>query len=563
MTNLSTDPQSMVFVAQALSRNTGIDVRCQGTTAYCHKNRNGGFHINIPLLAQSADAQTKALAYVGHEAGHIRYTDMGTMPKGKLLHQVVNILEDQRIEYLMGNNYKGLRDAFDALNDELFCSEKALDSLANMQDIPLAIAAITYYGYNLPQAKTIIDNLNRAKPGLWDELEPLTHLPQKTFGEVLDHANQIIDILKRYFPQPDQNADGNGDPSEGDGDGSGNGTSQNQDGQQGQDQNQNQSQGQGNNQSQKNPNGNQSSGSSMPSLTDSDLAQIEELDKGKMLAEALNQESNDAIRHPENNVDDTTLGYLARTGGLSNKEDVQCRELDNMNKSEALLQSTQLNRRLLALLQAKVRAHRIGTSGRLSSPHLSRLAVGDTRIFQALYDKAKVNAEVALVCDSSGSMYGRSIRIESQAAYALAVALSQIRGVTTGTFAFSGKDFITVQPFGRPTNTCKWLLPADDDTLAGFALQKTLQIFRERMMKPNAWPPKRVIIVLTDGQIQDEPIFRANYRLAERLGIKVLGLGIGMEFTVSDCPIETTHIQGISELSQALNALVLNELLGG
>lgn len=561
MNALSTDPQSMVFVAQALSRNTGIDVRCGGTTAYCHKNRDGGFHINIPLLAQSSDAQTKALAYVGHEAGHIRFTDMDTMPKDKLLRQLVNILEDQRIEYLMGANYKGLRDAFDALNDELFCSEKALDHLTTMRDIPLAVAAITYYGYNLPQAKNIIDNLNRAKPGLWDELEPLTHLPQKTFAEVLDHANQIIDILKRYFPQPDQDAGGNGDPSEGDGDGSGNGNSQNQQGQQGQDQSQ--GQGQGNNQSQKNPSQGNKSGSSMPNLSDNELAQIKELDKGKMLAEALNQESIDAIHHPENNIDDTTLDYLAQTGGLSSKKDSQCRELDHMNKSEALLQSTQLNRRLLALLQAKVRAHRIGTSGRLSSPHLSRLAVGDTRIFQALYDKAKVNAEVALVCDSSGSMYGRSIRIESQAAYALAVALSQIRGVTTATYAFSGKDFITVQPFGRPTNTCKWLLPADDGTLAGFALQKTLQIFRERMARPNAWPPKRVIIVLTDGQIQDEPIFRANYKLAERLGIKVLGLGIGMEFMVSDCPIETTHIQGINELSQALNALVLNELLGG
>lgn len=65
-------------------------------------------------------------------------------------------------------------------------------------------------------------------------------------------------------------------------------------------------------------------------------------------------------------------------------------------------------------------------SGRLHAGNLSRLALGDTRVFRRKEEATSKDVAVELVVDASGSMGGEKITLAAQAAYALAAVLERI-----------------------------------------------------------------------------------------------------------------------------------------
>lgn len=65
-------------------------------------------------------------------------------------------------------------------------------------------------------------------------------------------------------------------------------------------------------------------------------------------------------------------------------------------------------------------------SGRMHSANLSRLAVGDDRVFRRKHASTSKDVAVELVIDASGSMGGAKIHLATQAAYALSQVLERI-----------------------------------------------------------------------------------------------------------------------------------------
>jgi cobaltochelatase CobT len=86
-------------------------------------------------------------------------------------------------------------------------------------------------------------------------------------------------------------------------------------------------------------------------------------------------------------------------------------------------------------------------SGRLHSANLSRLIVGDGRVFRRKTESVSKDVAVELVIDASGSMNGAKIHLATQAAYALSSVLERI-GIqhevicfTTGASEYSYSEF--------------------------------------------------------------------------------------------------------------------------
>src|SRR3990167_7585071 len=91
-----------------------FDTRCPSSYTDFKKRL---MKVNPELFGKTAKEQfnfTKAL--LSHEAGHKRFTTPAKLPK--LVAQVSNILEDERIERLMSADYSGISKQLKALNAE-------------------------------------------------------------------------------------------------------------------------------------------------------------------------------------------------------------------------------------------------------------------------------------------------------------------------------------------------------------------------------------------------------------------------------------------------------------
>lgn len=75
-------------------------------------------------------------------------------------------------------------------------------------------------------------------------------------------------------------------------------------------------------------------------------------------------------------------------------------------------------------------------SGRLHAANLSRLAVGDSRVFRKRHETTSKDVAVSLVIDCSGSMSGSKIHTATAAAYALSQVLERI-GISHEVVAFT------------------------------------------------------------------------------------------------------------------------------
>ena len=80
-------------------------------------------------------------------------------------------------------------------------------------------------------------------------------------------------------------------------------------------------------------------------------------------------------------------------------------------------------------------------SGRLHSANLSRLVVGDDRVFRRKHEATSKDVAVELVIDASGSMSGSKIAIATQSAYALASVLERI-GISCEVICFTTGDIV-------------------------------------------------------------------------------------------------------------------------
>ena len=108
------------LLACILGKQYNITVEIGGTTAYTN-----GKTIHIPALKMDMDKIyiNMTRGYVDHEAAHIRYTDFQVLQKSNLTRlqfHLFNIIEDWRVETLLGKHFPGCRKNFDFIIAYLF-----------------------------------------------------------------------------------------------------------------------------------------------------------------------------------------------------------------------------------------------------------------------------------------------------------------------------------------------------------------------------------------------------------------------------------------------------------
>jgi cobalamin biosynthesis protein CobT len=231
--------------------------------------------------------------------------------------------------------------------------------------------------------------------------------------------------------------------------------------------------------------------------------------------------------------------------------------------------------KIRAALQGIVQSHRRNrpvrkrSGNRIDARQLHKLPTGDTRIFGRMAHKPNPNTAIHLVIDCSESMsypandaagrlMGPRLPLALDAAMALAMAFEGIPGVNTGITAFPGhygNTVYTVLRHGqrlRP-NVGAFALTADGSTPMAEAVwfaAASLLSCRE---------PRKVLMVLTDGQPDDRLSALDILDRCQRSGIEAVGIGLGID--VSHLFTKSIVVNDIRELRTELFALAEDLLI--
>jgi len=183
-----------------------------------------GSTVVLPSLALDQDVSDEHAAvmrgYVDHEAGHIRHTDFKAGQKlhdecrasgNKLLPQIVNALEDIRLERLVMDEYPGaeknIRATASAVNRE-FLDTVPADDERSKDPAFIGPVALTWQG-RLPYGdETNTQCLDRLDPSLRSKLPGWIDLIDKcrNTGDVIELARQVERDLRGSRPKKEEEA---------------------------------------------------------------------------------------------------------------------------------------------------------------------------------------------------------------------------------------------------------------------------------------------------------------------------------------------------------------------
>jgi cobaltochelatase CobT len=231
--------------------------------------------------------------------------------------------------------------------------------------------------------------------------------------------------------------------------------------------------------------------------------------------------------------------------------------------------------KIRAALQGVVQSHRRNwpirkrCGQRIDSGQLHRLPAGETRVFLRQAHKVNPNTAIHLLIDRSDSMgyqahdmagraMGARMPLALDASMALALALEGIPGVNPAITAFPGGDertVYTVLHHGeklRP-NVGAFALSAGGSTPMAEAIwYAAASLCRCR-------EPRKVVMVLTDGQPDDRLSTLDILTRCQRSGIETVGIGLGID--VSHLYPKSLVINDLGELRTQLFALAKDLLL--
>lgn len=506
------DIQSLTLLANMLARKYNIDVRAEGSQAFCEIQENGVTTITVPAFTVESDAQRVYVrGYIDHEIGHARFTKYIDTYANPTLRSIQNILEDVYVERMMSQCYPGCGLNLKAMQHQLFEVDKTFEDVDSKVTSSRSELAYWYImRYILYRARgvqslldTARDELDGQLPGLVQELEPLMQrIPNcSNTDDNTALSREIYDTVFKYLRTNDKQ----------------------QDEQQGQDSKQT---------SNDNGQGSVSSTSSgkqaSKQLKDAVLATIL---KDKQLPAEIEDRITNAVRSAINGA----------TQQVDNQKSQQFRMPERMRvsmlgravvdtmparmRAEADGCAAALSAQLHALMQAKgLRKRKLGMFGKLDNSKLHRIVMNNPRVFMRTTEVRQVNTQVLILCDASGSMNDdQKDVLTSEAVYALMKALRNIHGVRSGAYAFAGRIFEEMAGFNTPMHRSKFNLAyCTGNTPGGSALQRLLHEFD--LSKDD----RKIVLMLTDGDFDggERPVFNAVYKEAQEYGIDVIGVGI-------------------------------------
>ena len=582
--------------------------------AWCRKDKDG-YVLQVPFSPYMTEEQWRYLrGYIDHECGHVKFTDFqaytelqksvvadclqykpgASVTLKNFLHDyasmVINILEDVRIERLMGIDFPGSRTNLNTLSEYLFkdcCSVSMmmgngmtgrLYSLLFMRVRSLINPALEESAqllYDDLKADVQVENYTdytRHLDAVWDIGDSFVQ-DWNVERAALEFIRIVIEVLEDYTNTA-QGTNSNGtssgdtsDSSDGDTSDSSDGdTSDSSDGD--------------TSDSSKNANPSRKKSVTISAKTVSsmaaDLYDMQQDDKGNVSRRFL-----DAVRdmtdslEDNNQISDEDLAFMdamfsrtaERLDTLLDKHKMDeladgkrvyitdCSHVHALSpeqRGDMDVVMYNLYGRLADVLQTMTLVrHSTGMCGaRLDARVLHRTSVGDGRIFSKKVQRLRRVTEVALLFDASGSMrlteYGKSNNNEMAQCMALGClkALRALPGVKSSLSGFSNGEMFVMSDYGAPIHEV--ILSAIGGTPLGASLVELTSQFSDG---PDV---RRIILFFTDGVPDNVGSVTMALNLAKRSGIEVYGIGL-----------QTKAIHTFMDSDHSIIVNSIHELAGG
>lgn len=566
----------LALIAKVLGRKYDITVTIAGQIA-C----TTGKEITIPVVSGD-HAEALAHGYIDHEAAHVRYTDFSVQLTDNFAGDLLNILEDVRIEQAIGWEYPGCIANLRELTRILVEQHGAFrpDPSHPSQSILAWIMALTRI------AVLNHDSMRQTR----DNTEPLV---RQILGEHFNQAVQLLDrtgtlrstretaalrdeLMKlfRNAAQPKQ-TNGQSQTSQSASGSNGNTGQRNQDGQSQQKNATNTNGGQqtkddGKQQTPSQPSvksdngtssGQQTMGQSSASLETARQA-ISEALSGKSIGSYGNVGEKLAELLCQNATESSFNGSGAAAPRLPTAQPL--RNASGYDDISALrVHTAALRARLQGLVQAskQKRSAPASVGHRLDSRVLTRLRVGDTRVFNRKEEKRAVNTAVCMLLDSSGSMGNSTLLnkmgIASRACFVASEALYSIPGVRTAIATFKGFDnrVFPMVDFGEKPDHSRFNITGSGGTRLGHALWWA---WGELCLRRET---RKICIAFSDGDTGDGPVTQAAIKRMRDSGIEVIGIGIQDTSIKRYLPDNHRIIENLDQFTPALLELLREKLV--
>ncbi|MFZ2451519.1 MAG: VWA domain-containing protein [Methylovulum miyakonense] len=573
------------IVAAAIGNRFGIKVSVGGDQAY-----TDGQSIQLPAYdGDDPDYQDFAWGLLAHESAHIRYSDFTLHYGGSVLRRrLCGAIEDVRIEHELAKDFPGTRLTLRTVVEKMIANGGFTASSSD--DHP----ANTLYGYVLKSLRARVLGQVALNPLVaLSETALKAHFPKgavirlkgllsevpeglQSESDCLQLADRILTMIQQECEQEQQrNHSSRSDESS----------------HSGQDENSAQSS-QGNRADDSHAEGEDETDSD-PAISDqespgddsthprkaaSSPPQDNDGDCGisetnPMLESLFNAGDGDidpdifdtvksALALAQDSVSEVILPIgdkptLDEQAGLDLFRKVQGESVKIRAALQGLVQSQSLTR------------PQPGTRGRLDGRRLHRVCFGETKVFQRSAVKPSPNTAIHLLLDKSDSMgyqvndtrghaMGTRLPMALEATLALALAFEGLSGVNPSITAFPGDQEGSVYRLLDHSQRIRQRAGAFS-LLANGGTPMTEAIWFGAAALLRCREPRKVLMVMTDGQPDDMVSTLAILQRCRDSGIETVGIGLGID--VSHLfPIAIT-INGLQELRTQLFELSKSLLL--
>lgn len=528
------------LVASILGDRYEVQVRIGGNEACTN-----GKVIHLPSLPMDCEPELLALArsFVDHESGHIRHTDFSVLKAANLdpvTFNLFNCLEDWRVEKKLSGIFPGCRRNLNWLIRRFFVEQaqpRAGDDSPALAVLDYVLLTVRAWDVDevTPARQHAASIIEHHFPSLIEVLDAILvkvyiHCPDT--AAAVEYARQIAICIRQWEPpQPMATRKCTDKNDQGD--------------------------------------------MPLPTKEDTDSAsKIDQQAEAVQPLRALSDLPLKALFHAEaqdlpQQLSEIIAIELANSSAESAGDALtvavegtrHATPLSAEQKLQALQASIALRTRLQGFLQAQTqRRCSIGRRGNLHANSLHRLQVGNDRVFQKESEHQGVNTAVHIMLDVSGSMAGAPINLANRACYAVATALSHIRGVNPAVTVFPATAVTnSVFPIMRHGHAVPDLF--DIRASGGTPLAGALWWVLQTMLPLNE--QRKMILVITDGMPDNRLAANNAIGVAQKLGFEVYGLGIRDEHITHLLPHTSKVVNDLPDLVPAMFAMLQIALLKG
>lgn len=545
-----------------------------GSDGSCHSSEDGRHVITLatdyfadPTLSNRQKVDI-LLGLAAHEAAHGAYTEdsltmksiMAEMPQFRELKMHIwNLIEDERIEYLLGEEHPGLIDALSVTKSHYFKeATRHLRASGQMPKEPLPkllatlMLAIRYPSQmDLSDVEECFDELNEIRK----ILTPFPMTPEGTW----DATDKVMDVIRSMAEQKAREDAAQQSQSQGRQQQSQSQPSQGG-GQQPHDGNKNGTEG---NSSQPAPTAKQVADALGQMLSSSEATRVmkaiaTDIKKGEVSNSikpgSLPVDYGCAMKYV--NEDDSEMMQSGAGGG--NPDTFVFKPKGNQNNYlEALRHVRAYIPAMAKTLSCKGADRdyqmRGMPSGKLNTNKLASFRMGNVNIFDKRSTVTCSRASVVMLIDESGSMQGE----RQQAARDTAVLINEaIKRIPKVSFHCYGYTSSRLNVYSEGTRPSRWAL-GDTAASGGTPTGEAMRLAGERVRRLTADPC--LMLVLTDGAADHEHKVIEQDKALRTKNIFPIGIGI-QTAAVKATFSENVEMKDISELPLALGRLTRGKL---